>query len=811
MIIGFDLQALQTEQSRSRGIGRYSENVINKILEINREENLKIFLNGNYKEKIKIKENTNTEVVTINYNTPKQSEKNTENHIIQFLSYKKANLDILHVFSAFEGYPSNLPVINPYLERLNSMLYTTIYDFIPLHYPEHYLADQKYKINYYKNLKTIYDSDILFSDSLSTRADAINLLGINPNKVIHIGGGISDSFYKIENLSPNIVEKIKKKYNIDGRFVLYTGGIDFRKNIERSIAAFSKIERSILSDLFYVIVCQINELDRKRLSEFAKSHGVENNVVFTGYIPDEDLNILYNCCDGFVYPSLIEGFGLPVLEAMKCGAPVIGSNSSSIAELIEDDNYMFDPTNENEITTLITKLMTDSQFRSKSVVHSLEKSKQFSWTETTKKILDTYKSLQNDIVTKKSKNHVYKPRIAYFSPLPPKKSGISNYSASLLPLLSKYWDIDIFIDDYVCTDPYLVANFNIYSYSEFEQFHKAYPYDSIVYQVGNSENHVYMFDFIKKYPGVLILHDVYLGGVIYWITGRIGKLNEFIDEVIYSHGEKGEEMINKAQKNLITWDKLIWELQVNKRFLDNSTQILLHSNWDKENVLQSYPQFADKISLIHQFAPIRVDADKAKDKKSLGFSKNDFLICSFGFVVSTKKIDSVIRNLKPFLEDNPNCKYVIVGEANDPYGQSVKGMIDDLGLAKNVIITGFLDDFTYQKYLNVCDLCISLRTNARGGTSAAVNHALGAGIPTIISDEGPFSEFKDDIVIKIKPNEEKNFSKIVEALYKDPQRLKIIGEKARKFAQDNLSKDLCVEKYVMAVGKTIKHTRTSDK
>ncbi|MGB6463779.1 MAG: glycosyltransferase [Nitrosotalea sp.] len=811
MIIGFDLQALQTEQSRNRGIGRYSKNVINKILEIDTTDDLKIFLNGNYKEKINMRENKQSNIIILDYNTPKSDVTNTENHLIQFLTYRKSNLDILHVFSAFEGYPSTFPVITPYLERLNCMLCTTIYDFIPLHYPDHYLSDQKSKTAYYRNLKTVYNSDILFVDSMSARTDAINILGINPNKVLYIGGGVSDSFFKIENLSPKEIDKIKKKYGIHGKFILYTGGIDFRKNIERSITAFANIEGSVLSNLSYVIVCQINDFDRKRLADLAKSNKVEDNVIFTGYIPDEDLNILYNCCEGFVYPSLIEGFGLPVLEAMKCGAPVIGSNSSSIAELIEDESLMFNPLNEQEMTTLITKIVTDSEFRGKSVAHSLEKSKQFSWYDTTKKILDTYKSLKNNILTKKSKNRICKPRIAYFSPLPPKKSGIANYSASLLPLLSKYWDIDIFVDDYVCTDPYLATNFGIFSYSEFEQLHKTRPYDSIVYQVGNSENHIYMFDFIKKYPGVVVLHDVYLSGVIYWITGRVGKLNEFIDEVIYSHGEKGKEMVNKAQKNLITWDKLIWELQVNKRLLDNATEIILHSDWDRKNVLQLYPEFTEKISLVHQFAPMRVSTDKAKDKADLGFSKNDFLICSFGFVISTKKIDSIIKNLKSFLEQNQDCRYVIVGEATDVYGQLVKKTIDDLGLNKNVIITGYIDDVTYKKYLNACDVCISLRTNARAGTAASVNHSLGAGLPTMISDEGPFSEFHDDVVIKVKPNEEKNLGKIIGDLYRDQKKLIALGEKAREFAQENLSKDLCVEKYVMAIEKAINCTRMTGK
>ncbi|MDE2589368.1 MAG: glycosyltransferase, partial [Patescibacteria group bacterium] len=192
------------------------------------------------------------------------------------------------------------------------------------------------------------------------------------------------------------------------------------------------------------------------------------------------------------------------------------------------------------------------------------------------------------------------------------------------------------------------------------------------------------------------------------------------------------------------------------------------------------------------------------DKKILGFSKNDFLVCSFGFVVSTKKIDSIVKNLKNFLLENENCKYVIVGDVSDPYGQTVQKLVKDLNLSNKVIFTGFVDETTYKKYLSACDVCISLRTNARAGTSASVNHALGAGLPTIISDEGPFSEFQDDVVIKLKPSEEKHLSEVLEDLYKDSQKLQNLAEKARKFAQENLSIDLCIEKYVRAVHKSLK-------
>jgi len=255
----------------------------------------------------------------------------------------------------------------------------------------------------------------------------------------------------MKNIEESKINSIKKKYGIKKRFVLFTGGIDYRKNIEKSIIAFSKIEKPLLPETSYVVVCRIEKADKERLSNLAKENGVANNVIFTGFIPDEDLNFLYNCCDLFLFPSLMEGFGLPILEAMTCGAPVIGSNRSSIPELIEDEDFMFDPENEDEIASLINEVLKNPFFKQKSIEHSLQKSKEYSWNKVTNKIISVYSDIQKEISLKKSLNRIEKPKIAFFSPLPPKKSGISTYSSSLIPFLSRYWDIDLFIDDYDCT------------------------------------------------------------------------------------------------------------------------------------------------------------------------------------------------------------------------------------------------------------------------------------------------------------------------------------------------------------------------
>ena len=803
MKIGIDVQALQTEGSKNRGIGRYSENLIKAILKNDPRNSFKLFLNGLYEDKIDITENNRVELKTVKYINPENFSDRDANNLIQFLEYKNSNLDILQIMSSAEGFPSKLPVTNNYIDRLNSIICTIIYDLIPLHYPEHYFSNPNFKHEYFKNLKTLYHSDIIFTISDSTREDVINFLGINPNNVISIKGASSDNFFRLENLSDKQINQIKKKYGIKEQFILYTGGIEFRKNIEKSIMAFSKIDKALLSNVSYVLVCKINPPDKLRLNQLAEECNIKNNLVLTDYIPDEELNILYNSCNAFIFPSLIEGLGIPILEAMKCGAPVIGSNTSGILELINDQTFTFNPNNQNEITDIINKILKDKSFKSNASKNSFKQSKNYSWDISIKKVISAYNHIENSILGKKI-HREFKPKIAYFSPLPPKKSGISFYSAELLPLLSKYWDIDIFIDDYTCADPYLTTNFEIFSYKDFEELAEQNHYDNIIYQFGNSDNHIYMFEMLKKHPGVVVLHDVFLSGVIFWMTGRKGKLEEFIDEVIYSHGDKGKKLVEKAKKNIIPWEHLIWNLQINKRVIDNATHVIVHSSWDKQSITNLYPNLNEKISTIHQFSPIREFLRREYVKTELGFSNDDFLVCSFGFVVTTKKIDSIIKNIKKFLDSKPNTKYVIVGELDNQYGEVVKKVIKDQNLSDKVKLTGFVDSSEYTKYLASCDVCISLREKTRAGTSASINHSLGAGIPTIISDVEPFNEFPDEVALKINPSDEKKLSDILEKLYENNDYRNELGKKAKEYAEKNISKDACVEKYVSIIQKTLK-------
>jgi len=191
------------------------------------------------------------------------------------------------------------------------------------------------------------------------------------------------------------VEDYRTKNNLPSKMILNIGTLEPRKNVVTLIKAFKKLHKGGLKDYVLVIVGEKGWL-YKRIFEEIESSGVEQSIRLLGVARDEDLPLLYNCADLFVYPSLYEGFGLPPLEAMACGIPVITSNTSSLPEVVGNAGIMVDPLDVNSLYEAMANVLKDQELKYQMSRDGLKRSKMFTWEKTVSGVLKIYNEILSE-------------------------------------------------------------------------------------------------------------------------------------------------------------------------------------------------------------------------------------------------------------------------------------------------------------------------------------------------------------------------------------------------------------------------------
>jgi glycosyltransferase involved in cell wall biosynthesis len=242
----------------------------------------------------------------------------------------------------------------------SSALVVTLHDLIPAVFPEENMPDPAVRRFYWARLELLRQADCILSVSHATARDAVELLGTRPQKLTVTGGGVSDDFEPPE--SPRAAREALRRLrpSIDTEFVLYTGGMDYRKNVGGLLTAYAGLEPELRRKYKLVIVGRLAVSNAHGpYPEQAEELGIADRVVFTGYVPDEELILLYQAATLFVFPSLYEGFGLPVVEALACGAPAIVGRNSSLVELVDADEALFDPADASSIRAALERALTE--------------------------------------------------------------------------------------------------------------------------------------------------------------------------------------------------------------------------------------------------------------------------------------------------------------------------------------------------------------------------------------------------------------------------------------------------------------------
>ena len=400
MNIIIDLQGLQISGNRSRGIGRYCLEFTKAIIKFYPENEYTLFTNSALLDlKNDFAHELNNEKLKLNYfECPTVGDLNESfrgrfsslwsSTFLRSYALSIIKADIILITSFFDGFRDNTVVSHEKGFRLPPIV-SILYDLIPLINSDEYLnIDPEYKLFYLQKVNELSKLDALLTISKSSFMEASKYLTINDKLIFNISSACDTN--KFSKYISN--DKIDKK--CFGKFLLYCGATDPRKNLYRLIKAYASLSLGLIFKHKLVLAGPYTEQEILLIQEWMINCGLPPEyVIFLGFVTDIELAHLYRTCHLLIFPSLHEGFGLPVLEAMNCGAPVIASNSTSLPELVGDQKFLFDPYNVKDMTSLITKSLVDDDFYQEICVNSKERLKYFSWQITAQRTIDSLKKI----------------------------------------------------------------------------------------------------------------------------------------------------------------------------------------------------------------------------------------------------------------------------------------------------------------------------------------------------------------------------------------------------------------------------------
>ena len=380
-MILIDMQGYQSF-SKKRGIGRYTINFVKAFL---KQKEAYLLFNNNFKdieEDKKIFENLVGKEKIIEFAS---SKKDTWIEKASELAREKLIEDLspeaIIVTSLFEGmYDTSITSIKKFYNIPTAVIF---YDLIPLIQKEMFFKNQIFKEWYLEKLENLKRADLLLAISESSRQEAIKYLNFDEKKVINISSAVNINYDKED------FNKVKKKFGIKKEYIIHVSACDERKNFEGLIKAFGKTK--IKNNYQLVFVCNASKIQKTKLYSLAKTNGVD--LIITGYTTDKELHSLYENATLLVFPSFHEGFGLPILEAMEFDTPVIGSNTTSIPEVIGYKEALFNPYDINDMARKIEEVLTTNLYNRLKEHIKIQKTK-FSWEKTAKKAIEAIEKIK---------------------------------------------------------------------------------------------------------------------------------------------------------------------------------------------------------------------------------------------------------------------------------------------------------------------------------------------------------------------------------------------------------------------------------
>jgi glycosyltransferase involved in cell wall biosynthesis len=659
-----------------------------------------------------------------------------------------------------------------------------LYDLIPARFPQWYQTKAIERAAYRARTSTVAAFDRLLAISQASADDATELLWVDPGRLTVIGAGADERFHRPSVGPDEVTAGLVARGDVPGLrpgFILFPTGIDPRKNVDRMIEAYGRLPAETRRRHQLVLVCRMDDHAHRLVADLAHEAGVTEDLLATGFVSDEVLRRLYQGANLVVFPSLYEGFGLPVLEAMQCGAPVICSDSSSLKEVQTLPEARFDPTSVDAMATAMEQVLGDDELLRRLRHQPLPA---FSWDESARLTAGVIEELRSELESRAVIEAPPRLRLALFSPLPPQETGIAYYTERLLTELRHYCDVTVFVD----VEPSEVSapdGVRVERSLSFDNIQKSGgAFDRILHFLGNSPFHMDTLSMLRRHGGWVLSHDVRLVQLYnsierfapeHSVTGSVGSLLATLYPHRYRPYLEESETIDPETANR-------FGIFLTREVAEKADRILVHSRFaatllEMDSGVAAVPVYP---------LPCLADPDGSARRRSAAHHDQAPVIASFGIVDPVKAPEACIDALALVTEVVPTARLRLVGLVGEDYRDELLALAASHGLAGRVELTGQLDDAAFREAQLEATVAVQLRSATNGESSGAVSELLSLGVPTVVSQFGAMAELPDDATAKVSAGcGAAELATVLIGLLTDPGRRHALSDGALAYARAN--------------------------
>jgi glycosyltransferase involved in cell wall biosynthesis len=625
----------------------------------------------------------------------------------------------------------------------------TLYDLIPLIFPGEYLVDPVIRMFYTARLELIRHADGVLAISQNTAEDAVERLQVSADRVHVIHAGTSEHlagmYPSTEAARAHLARHLK---SVRPGFVLFVGWHEFRKNMDGLIAAFGRLPATLRARHRLVIVCSLKPGESETLRSVATHAGLgPDELVLTGRVTDADLGALYRACTLFVFPSIYEGFGLPMLEAMSCGAPVAASVTATGPEVLGDLEGTFDPHDPNSIASCLAGILSSPDALERLRARSRRRVAEYTWKRVAERSIEAYETV---VAGTRTRRRCRRPRIALVTPWPPQRSRVADYNVRLAAELGQRVDVDVIVGGPV--DLYSTPRergVRLMAVRDFERLRDLHQHDRVVYCMGNSASHGHVYELLKHQPGTVVLHEVRLTGFYRWYAGVERQSDPEAAFAERIHAMYGDRVTAEAtQDGASTLERqAALGIYMTRELQSHADQCFVHSRSARE-VLELDRSPLDRqvqVSVLPFGLPRHVEARR-------GVLGPTPLIVSLNSLHEDNGTLTLVDAFSLFAADMPAARLVIAGEAVDA-AETDRWRSYASEHAPNACIelVGEVDAERHDELLRTADLAVHVQLVSNGDVPAGVADCVGSGLPTIVTELGWASELPPNVADTVPP------------------------------------------------------------